>query len=64
MHVWLTVLLTVVLQLKNFGADMAPMGRPAMPKEYQGPAVFLATEADSSYVAGAILGVTGGMPIN
>jgi len=50
--------------LKNFGADMAPIGRPAMPKEYQGPAVFLATEADSSYVVGAILGVTGGMPIN
>lgn len=52
------------LQTKTFGTDMTPIARPAQPKEYGPPAVFLATETDSSYVVGAILSVTGGMLIN
>lgn len=48
---------------KAFGTDMTPIKRPAQPKEYGPPAVFLACE-DSSYVVGAILSVTGGMLIN
>ena len=53
-----------VLQTEAFGTDMTPIARPAQPKEYGPPAVFLATESDSSYVVGAILSVTGGMLIN
>ena len=51
------------VQTKAFGTDMTPISRPAQPKEYGPPAVFLATD-DSSYVVGAILSVTGGMLIN
>ena len=43
---------------------MTPIGRPAQPAEYGPPAVFLATETDSSYVVGAVLSITGGMLIN
>ena len=52
------------LQTNTFGTEMTPIGRPAQPAEYGPPAVFLATETDSSYVVGAILSVTGGMLIN
>lgn len=52
------------VQTEAFGTDMTPIARPAQPKEYGPPAVFLATESDSSYVVGAILSVTGGMLIN
>jgi len=50
-------------KVANFGKGK-PYERPAQPKEYQGPAVFLACNEESSYVSGAILGVTGGLPIN
>jgi len=53
----------VALQVAVFGQD-TPIGRPGQPKEYGPVAVFLATEADSSYVVGAIVGVTGGGLIN
>lgn len=44
-------------------SDVAvPLGRPGQPAEYQGTAVYLASE-DSSYVTGAIMNVTGGMII-
>lgn len=50
-------------QVAVFGQD-TPIGRPGQPKEYGPVAVFLASEADSSYVVGAIVGVTGGGLIN
>ena len=46
------------MQVSKFGSEV-PIGRPGQPKEFCAPAVFLACE-DSSYVVGAILGVTGG----
>ena len=51
------------MQVAVFGTD-TPIGRPGQPKEYGPVAVFLATEADSSYVVGATVGVTGGGLIN
>lgn len=51
------------MQVAVFGKD-TPIGRPGQPKEYGPVAVFLATEADSSYIVGAIVGVTGGGLIN
>ena len=59
-----TIRVILLLQTETFGTDMTPIARPAQPKEYGPPAVFLATETDSSYVVGAILSVTGGMLIN
>ena len=53
----------IALQVAVFGQD-TPIGRPGQPKEYGPVAVFLASEADSSYVVGAIVGVTGGGLIN
>ncbi|KAL3139642.1 hypothetical protein ABBQ38_003958 [Trebouxia sp. C0009 RCD-2024] len=50
-------------EVAKFGKQ-TPIGRPGQPKEYGPVAVFLATEADSSYIVGAIVGVTGGGPIN
>ena len=50
------------MQVSKFGSEV-PIGRPGQPKEFCAPAVFLACE-DSSYVVGAILGVTGGGLIN
>ena len=50
-------------QVAVFGSD-TPIGRPGQPKEYGPVAVFLASETDSSYVVGAIVGVTGGGLIN
>lgn len=49
---------------KEFGrSDIGvPMERPGQPAEYQGPAVFLASD-DSSYVTACVLNVTGGMII-
>lgn len=54
--------MTTVFQVSGFGSEV-PIGRPGQPKEFCAPAVFLACE-DSSYVVGAILGVTGGGLIN
>ncbi|DBA83454.1 TPA: hypothetical protein ACH3X2_006390 [Trebouxia sp. C0005] len=50
-------------KVSKFGGQV-PIGRPGQPKEFCGPAVFLACNQDSSYVVGAILGVTGGGLIN
>lgn len=50
-------------QVAVFGSD-TPIGRPGQPKEYGPVAVFLASETDSSYIVGAIVGVTGGGLIN
>jgi NAD(P)-dependent dehydrogenase (short-subunit alcohol dehydrogenase family) len=43
----------------QFGAK-SPMGRPAQPEELAPAYVFLASNADSSYVTGTVLQVMGG----
>ncbi len=45
--------------IKKFGADV-PMKRPAQPEEMAPSFVFLASEADSSYITGEIIGLLGG----
>lgn len=45
----------------NFGKD-SPLGRPAQPAELAPLYVFLAS-AESSYVTGEVIGVTGGKPL-
>lgn len=50
------------MKVANFGASQ-PFGRPAQPEELAPAYVFLASDADSSYVSGAILAETGGLPI-
>ncbi|MGZ3694584.1 MAG: SDR family oxidoreductase [Bdellovibrionota bacterium] len=49
-------------QVKEFGSNQ-PIKRPAQPEEIAPAYVFLASDADSSYVTGAILAETGGLPI-
>lgn len=46
----------------NFGKDTgsSPMGRPAQPEEIAPAFVYFASNADSSYVTGAVLPITGG----
>lgn len=46
-------------KVSKFGQD-SPMGRPAQPEELAPAYVFLASEADSSYITGIILRVMGG----
>ena len=43
----------------KFGQD-SPMGRPAQPEELAPAYVFLASNADSSYITGTVLQVMGG----
>jgi NAD(P)-dependent dehydrogenase (short-subunit alcohol dehydrogenase family) len=45
----------------QFGGQ-SPMGRPAQPAELAPSYVFLASE-DSRYIAGEVIGVTGGSPL-
>lgn len=53
---------TLASKVQKFGKDQ-PIGRPAQPEEIAPAYVFLASNADSSYVTGAILAETGGLPI-
>lgn len=46
-------------QVAQFGKSM-PMGRPAQPEELAPAYVFLASDADSSFITGTILHVAGG----
>ena len=46
-------------RVAKFGQDN-PMGRPAQPEELAPTYVFLASEADSSYVTGTVIQVMGG----
>jgi NAD(P)-dependent dehydrogenase (short-subunit alcohol dehydrogenase family) len=46
-------------RVAKFGAD-TPMGRPAQPEEIAPAYVFLASNADSSYITGTILPIRGG----
>ena len=48
--------------MPSFGKN-TPLGRAGQPAELAGAMVFLANEAESSYVSGTVLGVTGGRPI-
>lgn len=45
--------------VKKFGASV-PMKRPAQPEEIAPTFVFLASEADSSYITGEVIGLLGG----
>ena len=46
-------------EVAEFGKQ-SPMGRPAQPEELAPSYVFLASNADSSYITGAVLQVMGG----
>jgi NAD(P)-dependent dehydrogenase (short-subunit alcohol dehydrogenase family) len=46
-------------KVAHFGED-SPMGRPAQPEELAPAYVFLASNADSSYITGTVLQVMGG----
>ena len=48
-----------VEQVQNFGADQ-PLKRPAQPEEIAPAYVFLASDADSSYITGIVLAEMGG----
>ena len=50
-------------KVDEFGADV-PLGRPGQPEEVAPAYVFLASEADSSYVNGQIIHVNGGEVVN
>lgn len=50
-------------KIRDFGKDQ-PIGRPAQPEEIAPAYVFLASDADSSYITGIILPQTGGLPVN
>lgn len=49
-------------KVSEFGKDQ-PIGRPAQPEEIAPAYVFLASDADSSYVSGIVLPEMGGLPI-
>jgi NAD(P)-dependent dehydrogenase (short-subunit alcohol dehydrogenase family) len=46
-------------QVAQFGKD-TPMGRPAQPEEIAPAYVFLASDADSSYITGSVMEILGG----
>lgn len=56
--VWTPLIPTTLSDVEHFGEN-TPMGRPAQPREIAPAYVFLASEA-ASYIAGAILPITGG----
>lgn len=46
--------------VSEFGEKSSPMQRPAQPEEIAPAFVFLASEADSSFITGLVLPITGG----
>jgi NAD(P)-dependent dehydrogenase (short-subunit alcohol dehydrogenase family) len=61
--VWTPLIVSTIPaeQHTQFGGN-SPMGRPAQPAELAPSYVFLASQ-DSSFIAGEIIGVTGGTPL-
>lgn len=53
---------TPASKVAKFGKDQ-PIKRPAQPEEIAPAYVFLASEADSSYITGAVIAETGGLPL-
>lgn len=49
-------------KVQKFGLN-TPLGRAGQPAEVAPAFVFLASDADASYVSGTVLGVTGGRPV-
>ena len=49
-------------KVSSFGSSQ-PIGRPAQPEELAPAYVFLASDADASYITGIILPVMGGLPV-
>jgi NAD(P)-dependent dehydrogenase (short-subunit alcohol dehydrogenase family) len=49
-------------EVAKFGKESSSMQRPAQPEEIAPAFVFLASNADSSYVNGIVLPITGGPP--
>lgn len=49
-------------KLRTFGQD-TPLGRAGQPAEVAPAFVFLASQADASYVSGTVIGVTGGKAV-
>ena len=50
-------------KVDEFGADV-PLGRPGQPEEVAPAYVFLASNADSSYITGQVIHVNGGEIVN
>ncbi|HEX7674122.1 MAG TPA: SDR family oxidoreductase [Bdellovibrio sp.] len=48
-------------KIQNFGSQQ-PIKRPAQPEELAPAYVFLASDADSSYISGSIISEMGGLP--
>lgn len=59
--VWTPLVVMSMPNTESFGKD-SPLKRPAQPAELAPAYVFLASN-DASYIAGEILGVTGGKPL-
>ncbi|MBM9461469.1 SDR family oxidoreductase [Nocardioides sp. zg-536] len=49
-------------KIEKFGTE-TPLGRAGQPAEVAPAFVFLASDADASYISGTVLGVTGGKPV-
>ncbi|MFT8358102.1 SDR family oxidoreductase [Bifidobacterium aquikefiri] len=62
--IWTPLITSTMPQesIENFGRH-TPLGRAGQPSELAGAMVFLANNAEASYVSGTVLAVTGGEPI-